>query len=338
MLPDPLHLQMTHLLFAASIAPVHSITAAIMDGVAVPHMLVDQSSSPHSTDLRPSQASLLQSADLVVWVGPNIETFLVEPLKALAGKARSLPLADVDGLVRLSVRTGGNWERHSHDHHDADEHDHDHEAADHDHDKDADEHDHDHEVADHDHDKDAHEHEHDEAAMNAMDNHIWMDPQNGIVMAKAIAHALVEVDPAHKDAYESNANALIHRLEDLIAKTGDELKPVQSKPFIVFHDAFQYFEHRFGLNAIGSIMLQPGVMPGAARIKEIREKLKATKAVCLMSEPQFSSRILPTLLEGTSAQLGELDPIGKALKAGPDLYPELIAYNAKALKTCLSAQ
>lgn len=313
-----------------TIAPVHSITAAIMQNVGTPEMLVPQSSSPHSTDFRPSQARMVQEADLVVWVGRRIETFLVDPLKTIAKDAHSLELSQIDGLTILPVRTGANWEKHKHgpgeDHHD--------DHGDHkDHDKHDDHKDHDHEK----HDEHAKHDDHkDEKQATKSDNHIWLDPQNGIAMAKAIAHELIELDPANKETYEANEKALVAQLEKQIKDLSASLKSAQNKPFIVFHDAYQYFENRFGLTATGSVMLQPGVNPGAARVKEIRQKLVDSKAKCLFSEPQFSDKIIPVLVENTPAKLGSLDPIGKTLEAGPTLYTDLLAYNANAIKTCLS--
>ena len=358
----------------ATIAPVHSIVAAVMKDVAEPAMLVKQSASPHSTEFRPSQAELLQQADLVVWVGPNIETFLIKPLETLASKAHKITAANVPGITTLPLRTGGNWERHNHGHHEDheghedhaahdahkghDDHKHDehkHDAHDHhkdhhyghDHEKhDHDKHGHDehkdaaHKHEDHDHEKHdeehhAHEGEHKNHDLKKSDNHIWMDPANGIAIAEAVANELIELDPANKEKYTENKNALVKTLKSQIEMLSAELKDVKDRSFFVFHDAYQYFENRFDLAAVGSIMLHPGVMPGAARVKEIRAKLKDNKVVCLMSEPQFSSKMLPVLIEGTKTRLGQLDPIGKELQAGPELYPELIAYNAKSLKSCL---
>ena len=360
----------------ATIAPVHSITQAILGDVGKADMLVPQNASPHSTDFRPSQAKALQEADLVVWVGPDIETFLIDPLKTLAGKAHVLELMDAKDIIRLPLRSGGDWEKHNHDHDEHDDHDHDKDAKhddhddhkDHDHDKEAKhddhddhkDHDHDKEAKhddhddhkDHDHDKEAKhddhddhkDHDHDKEAKQddhghdegGMDNHIWLDPQNGIAMANAIAAELVEIDPDNAKVYEQNKDAFVKKLNALIEEGKKELAPLSKRPFLVFHDAYQYLEARFDLSATGSIMLQPGVSPGAARVKEVRKKLTDLKAICLFTEPQFSDKIVPVLLENTPAKLGTLDPIGAAEKAGSNLYINLIRNNIKALKDCLS--
>ncbi|MCV6601944.1 MAG: zinc ABC transporter substrate-binding protein [Cohaesibacter sp.] len=306
-----------------TIAPVHSITQAIMGDLGKAHMLVPQNASPHSADFRPSQAKALQKADLVIWIGPDIETFLIDPLKTLPKKAHLLELMDAKDIIRLPLRSGNDWEKHSHGDHDDhhDEHAHD-KHEDHDHKK-HDEHAHD-KHDDHGHEK------------GRMDNHIWLDPQNGIAMAKAIAHELSEHDPDNAATYAKNKDAFIAEMKTVIAQGKTDLANLGKHPFLVFHDAYHYLEERFGLEAVGSIMLQPGVMPGAARVKQIREKLTKTKAACLFTEPQFSDKIVPVLVENTTTKLGSLDPIGRAQKAGPTLYPDLIRYNIKSLKTCLS--
>ena len=318
----------------ASIAPIHSITAAIMQGVAEPDLLVEQSASPHNTTLRPSKAQALQDADLVVWVGPGLEPFLVKPIENLSGDAQTLELSEAPELTLLPVREGANWEKHSHDEHEHDAHDHD-EHEEHDHDAhDHDDHDHDaHEHEDHDHD--AHDHEHDDDH-DHQDMHVWMDPDNGIAIASAVTKALSTMDPDNAAQYEANRDALIDTLKTVESEAETTLADVKDKPFIVFHDAYHYLEDRIGLNAVGSVTLHPGVAPGAARVSEIQEKLRALGAACIFAEPQFSSSLLPVLTEGTETRFGQLDPIGVNLTVGPSLYPELIRYNVNQLRDCLS--
>ncbi|WP_319532549.1 zinc ABC transporter substrate-binding protein ZnuA [uncultured Cohaesibacter sp.] len=305
----------------ASIAPIHSITAAIMDGIAEPDLLVELTGSPHSTQLRPSQVSELQEADLIVWIGPNLEAFLDKPIDTLPKSAHVLTLTDAAGLKFLPVREGGNWERHEHDHegedHDAHE--------DHDHDDDHQHGEHEHEHGD---DHEGHGDHHD-------DPHVWLDPINAIEMAHAITAELTELDPDNGSAYASNEKAFVEKLNSVIDEATTSLEGLSDKPYFVFHDAYQYFEHRFGTNATGSVTLHPGVNPGAARVREIHQKLSDANAVCLFSEPQFSPKILSVLAEGTAAGISQLDPIGANLEPGPDLYPNLIRYNANQLSKCL---
>lgn len=305
---------------AATIKPIHSLVAAVMGDLGTPELIVDGGASPHTYSLRPSDASALEQADIVFWTGHGMELFLEEALDSLAGNATVVELADSPGIELLPVREGGVFDAHVHD--DAEDHDdHDHDAHDHD------EHDHD------GHDEEAHADEH--AHDGGMDMHYWLDPVNAIHMLEQIAVSLGEADPDNAVAYLSNANAAIGGLQALEAELGAQLAPVRDAPFIVFHDAYQYFEHRFGLSIAGSITVTPDTMPGAARVVQIRERIASVGAACVFAEPQFEPAIVDTIIEGTEARAGTLDPEGGTLAEGPELYPTLIRNLAASLVECL---
>ena len=302
----------------ASIKPVHSLVAAVMEGVGEPGLIVDGAGSPHTYALKPSQAQMLENADVVFWVGHELEAFLEKPLETIGAKATAVELLDSHGLKKLGFREGGAFEKHE----DSDDHDDDdHKAeAEHDHD--------DEETAEAEHE---HEHEHGE-----FDTHVWLDPMNAKAMVHEIGEALVKADPENAAKYEANAEAVSARLDALIAEVSAELDPVKDKPFIVFHDAYQYFENRFGVTAAGSITVSPEVMPGAERVGEIRAKVQELSAACVFSEPQFEPKLVSTITEGTRARSGVLDPLGAALDDGPSLYFEVIRNMANSLRHCLS--
>ena len=316
----------------ASIKPVHSLVAAVMEGVGEPGLIVEGAGSPHTYAMKPSQAQMLEDADVVFWVGHELEAFLEKPLETIGAKATAIELLDSHGLAKLGFREGGAFEKHKHE--DGDDHD------DHDHGAEAG-HDHDHEETaekkdDHDHEEMAeagHEHEHEHGEF---DTHVWLDPLNAKAMVHEIEEALVKADPENAAKYEANAEAVSARLDALIAEVSAELDPVKDKPFIVFHDAYQYFENRFGVTAAGSITVSPEVMPGAERVGEIRAKVQELSAACVFSEPQFEPKLVSTITEGTQAKSGVLDPLGAALDDGPSLYFEVIRNMANALKSCLS--
>lgn len=301
----------------ASIKPVHSLVAAVMEGVGQPGLIIEGAGSPHTYAMKPSQAQMLEKADLVFWVGHELEAFLEKPLETVGANAKSVELIDADGLVKLGFREGGAFEKHGHDEeagHDG--HAHEKKAADHDHDKKAE--------ADHDYDH------------GAFDAHVWLDPVNARAMVHEIEEALVAADPANAARYEANAAAVTGKLDALIAEVGAELEPVKGKGFIVFHDAYQYFENRFGVTASGSITVSPEVMPGAERITEIRARVKELGAACVFAEPQFEPKLVSTVTEGTSARSGVLDPLGAEIADGPELYFQMIRNLATAMKDCLS--
>ena len=349
-----------------SIKPVHSLVSGVMQGVGSPTVIIEGAGSPHTYSLKPSQATQLQDADLVFWMGDELEPFLVDAAQNIARNAELVNLFDSHGLKKIRFREGGMFDEHDdHDDHAKDDHD-DHgkekhakdDHDDHGHDKhakdDHDDHGHDkHAKDDHDdhgHDKhakddhDDHGHDkhakddHDDHGHGEFDPHVWLDPINAKAIVHEIEEALVKADPKNAKKYEANAVRMAGKLDQLVTELRVQLQPVQGKGFIVFHDAYQYFEQRFGVAAIGSITVSPEVMPGAERVKDLREKIRDLRATCVFSEPQFEPKLVRTLVDGTGAQTGVLDPLGSSLTKGPDLYFELVREMARSLKECLSAK
>ncbi|MBE0578107.1 zinc ABC transporter substrate-binding protein [Devosia sp.] len=288
----------------ASIKPVHSLVSAVMAGVGEPTLIVKGSASPHTYALRPSDAGALESADLVFWTGHGMELFLADALETLANDATVVELADSPGITLLPVREGGAFEAH------ADEAHGDHEG------ETPEEH-------------AAHE-EHGEGDM-----HFWLDPENAKLMVTQIAATLADADPDNAAAYQANAEAELVRLDALEAELATMLAPVADRPFIVFHDAYQYFESRFGLSLVGSVTVTPDVVPGAARIDELKAKLGTSGATCVFAEPNFEPAVISAITEGTPAKAGVLDPEGGALAEGPGLYADLLRGLATSLVDCL---
>ncbi len=179
-------------------------------------------------------------------------------------------------------------------------------------------------------------HDHHEATQGMPDLHLWLDPRNAMAMVRAIAMKLEETYPENQAAYAKNADLLIEKIKTLDRTLENRLKEVKHKPFIVFHDAYQYFERRYGLAAAGSITLEPEQPPSAGRLREIRKKLKASGALCVFREPQFSDRLVHTVMEGSSARSGTLDDLGGLHALGPDLYFGLMEDMAKNLEECLN--
>ena len=337
----------------ASIQPIHSIVASVMEGVGEPHLLLAPGTSPHSYAMKPSDAAALNGADLVVWVGPAIESFLEKPLETLSGDAEVLTVTKAHGLNLLPLREGGAFEAHDHDHgghgdHDDDDHDHDKAEAhghkdhdDHDHDK-AEAHghkdhdDHDHEKAEAHGHKDHDDHDHDKEAPEHAESHIWLETGNAAVIAAEVAEHLGEIDPANAARYEANAARLKTELAALAHEIHEMLEPVEDRPFIVFHDAWQHFERQFHLSAAGSITISPEVTPGARRMSELKSKITDGKVVCLFSEPQFDNRMVNRLAEDTGARVGVADPLGADVAPGPGHYAAMMRAAATAMRDCLA--
>lgn len=287
---------------ATDIAPVHSLVARIMQGVGQPDLVVPPGASPHGYAMRPSEARMLDEAAAVIWVGPELAPWFGEAAEALAADATSLALASVPGTILRDRREGGRFEAHDHD-----------EGG---------------------HAADGHASDHDDP--EAADPHLWLDPLNARLWLGAIAETLAAVDPAHALAYRANASAAQSEIDDLVARLSARLAPLRGRPYVVFHDAYQYFELRFDVPAAGAIALGDAVRPSAARVAEIRDMLGHLGAACVFSEPQFEPRVVATVIEGTGAGRGTLDPLGADLAPGPGLYPALLDGMAAGLEACLA--
>lgn len=291
-----------------SIKPIHSLVASIMQGVGEPSLIVEGAASPHTYSMKPSNASALEQANIVFWVGHGLEAFLEKPLESLGSGARIVELDDAPGLEKLKFREGGAFEPHD----DGDEH----EAG-----------------AGHDHaSEDAHHHDEGE-----YDMHLWLDPANAKAMAAEIEKTLAEADPDNAATYKTNLDALNTRLDTLDKTLAETVAPIKDKPFIVFHDAYQYFEHRYHVKVAGSITVSPETMPGAQRLSDIHAKIAELGATCVFAEPQFEPKLVNIVLEGTPAKSGTLDPEAATLDAGPNLYFQMMESIGSSLESCLSS-
>jgi zinc transport system substrate-binding protein len=285
----------------ASIMPVHSIVSAVMGKTGTPELIFRGAVSEHTSGLTPQQIASLGAGDLVFMVGPTIEVRLgqLDKGEAVNGKA-FIMLADAPGITRLKIREGGGWEAHVHE--------------------------------------EEHSAENHVEGVATYNGHIWLSPANAKAIAATLANEFSAIDSANAATYQANAAAFAASVDKTAADITALLAPVKDKPFIVFHDAYPYFEKAFGLSAVGSIADAGGSAPSAKRLGEIRAKLAATGAVCVFREPQFDARFAETVIEGSSARLGVLDAIGADLTPGPGAYLELLSNLAENLHTCLAGQ
>jgi zinc transport system substrate-binding protein len=302
----------------ATIKPVHSLVAQVMAGLGQPVLLVDGQASPHSFSLKPSDARALADAEVVVRVAASVEPFTVRLAETLGAGTQLVTLAEAPGVELLETRRGTTFEVHDH----ATEADRQHDG--HDENKNA-EHKHDDAVK-----SQGHDHEH-----GALDGHIWLDPGNAKAIVRNVADVLAERRPDLKEKLDANAATAVAAIDALDKELMATLAAVKGKRFIVFHDAYQYFEHHYGLQAAGAITLNPEVKPSARRLSEIRETLSKSGAACVFAEPQFSPRIVAAVIEGTKAKAGTLDPLGVDVPAGSDHYAGAMRALAKAMAGCL---
>ena len=278
----------------ASIPPVHSLTAGVMDGVGAPALIARSAASAHHHVLRPSEARALHRAEVVIWIGEALEAFLAKPIKSLPGKATIVTMLETPGLGLLAPRKGGLW---ASDGAPPDQ----------------------------------------RAEPGDADPHIWLDPENAKIMVGAIGAALAAKDPANAALYGANVRALTRRLDALAAELRARLEPFRAVPFLVYHDGFQYFEKRFGLDARGAVARDPDQKPGPKRMLRLRALIKAGRIGCIFADPGTPASLIHALTGETGVPSAVLDALGAGLAPGPDLYFALMRANTRAFVRCLSA-
>ena len=306
---------------ATDIAPVHSLVARVMDGLGEPSLVVQPGASPHGYSMRPSEARALSQADAVFWIGPEMAPWLEGAIENLAPGAETVALLHVPQTNVLEFRTGATFASHPHDHEEREA------EADADHDDDRGEEEHPH-VEDHGH-EDGHDH-----AREGHDPHAWLDPENGKLWLDAIAQELSGLDPENAAAYAANAEAGKAEIDAVQAEIDALLAPARSMLFIVFHDAYHYFEARFDIPAAGTLSPSDASAPSPARIEEVRDTMMDLGVNCVFSEPQFNQSLVRTVTDGTEAHSGVIDPLGADIDPGPNFYVRLLRSVAEELAGC----
>ncbi|WP_085904496.1 zinc ABC transporter substrate-binding protein [Kiloniella majae] len=336
---------------AVSILPVHSLVQSVMEGVGEAELLMDQGSSPHGYSLRPSQVKALNNADLIVWVGEGLETFLEKPIAARKENAKALELMEIKGVTLLENRHSGQWSEgaHDHDEHHDGEHEEHEEHSDHDEGHDDHAHDNEHEHKDehehegeheheeeHEHGEEHVHHDDDEHDHGKFDPHIWLSIENAKAIVSRVGGELTEIDPDNASTYQSNVEKTLADLDVLKQDLKGQISGYEKKPYLVFHDAYQYFENEFSLSAVGSVTIDAERKPGAKRISELRDVIRDRKAECIYQEPQFKPVVVEVLAENLEVKIGELDPLGAKLEAGPEAYKNLMSSLGDNLVSCLA--
>lgn len=283
-----------------SIKPLHSLVAGVMKGVGTPYLIVKNSASPHTYRMKPSDARALGNAKIVFWVGPEFENFLKKPITRIAKKSLIVSLFETKGLIKRKFRqdTKINLSLSKK------------------------------QSLDGGHDK------HDEHSGLRLDPHIWLDPVNGKKLVAEIVRQFVKIDNKNSAIYKQNATKIIDKLDILVERVSQKLEPVQQQKYLVFHDAYQYFEKRFGLEFSGSVVLSTNQMAGAKRLKKMQQRIKKLQIKCIFFEPQFNPRLVKTIARGQGIKLAVLDPMGASLEQGPALYSKLILNMATAFENC----
>ena len=279
-----------------TIKPIHSLVAGVMDGLGSPSLIVDGSNSPHNFSLKPSHAKMIEDAEIIFWVGEDLETFMIKPLESIANNATKVSFMDLDSIIKLKFKEENILEVEGYD----DDHD--------------------------DHD------DHYKHADGEFDAHIWLDPKNAIEIVNEIAKTLSLKDPNNKNVYYSNAEKLNHSLNELIEKINLSIN--KDARFIVFHDAYQYFEKRFDVSSAGALILNEEALPSAKKVSEIHKIIKKQNINCIISEPQFNPNIIKSIAQDSSILTGSFDPLGSSFDTNKNLYFEMILSLSNSLKDC----
>ena len=281
---------------SVDILPVHSLVSQVLKGLGIPDLVVETGSSPHNYHLRPSEAAALEAADIVFWVSDELTPWFGNVVRTISKKAKVIELFQAEGVEKLLFRDGTAFKNHVHE------------------------------------EQYKTEVKRSEGEYNP---HAWLDPENGKLWLDAIATELSKLDPKNSNIYLQNAHEGKLIIEAVEKNILIMLNPYRTKSFVVFHDAYQYFEHRFDFSASGAIALSDASKPSPSRLKEIKDLILELGVTCVFSEPQYSRGLVNVVTEGTGAHIGILDPMGVNLKSGPLFYPSLLEEIAKNLSDCL---
>ena len=290
---------------AVDIAPLHSLVSQVMEGVGKPNLLIPAEASPHQYTLRPSQAKALSGSKVVFWIGESLTPWLEKALENVASSAHRVEILEIEGTITHAFREGASFESHNHGEDEA------------------------HEEEDH------HEDAHHEDEHHGKDPHAWLDPQNAKHWVNSIRDTLSKQDPANASIYSRNAAKATASIDTLIQSTRNKIDDLGDPQFIVFHDAYQYFEKRFGISAAGAISLGDAEDPSPARVEEIRETVQKLGVTCVFTEPQYNPGLVKNVFEGTSVStIGVMDPLGASIPPGSEHYQALIQGMVKSLIKC----
>ena len=319
-----------------SFYPMYEFARNVGGDLADVELLVPAGTEPHDWEPTPQDIAKIEEADLLVYNGAGMESWVDQVLDASANG----DLLAVEASKGIDIMEGSEEEGHDHGHDEATEeghdHDHDHDAAveeDHDHDHDevaTEEHDHDHaEEAGH-----AHSHDH-----GGLDPHVWLSPALAVEEVRGIEKAFAEKDPANADQYKSNADAYVAKLEALDTEFKDGLSGTKRTDFITQHAAFGYLAREYGLTQVPIAGLSPEQEPSAQEMAEIVEFAKEHDVKTIFFETLVSSKVAEAIASEIGAKTAVLNPLEglteEEIAAGED-YLSIMRANLAALQAALN--
>lgn len=279
----------------SSVKPIAFITQAISDGVTNTDILLPDGTSPHTYSLKPSDLAKIKTAELIIWVGEDLETFMPTVLKNI-DKNKQIELMDIPTIKSLlRTSTNNHDQQKTHTHNNDSNHDH----------------------------------------HGEYDEHIWLSPKIANEIAQAVHDKLISIYPDKKDIFDENLNEFTVKLAETEQNIAKKLINVQNSGYFVFHDAYGYFESQFGLKNLGSFTINPAVQPGVQTVYAIKRELKEHQAVCVFREPQFSPAVIEKIVNGTDVRIGELNPLGTDITLSKNAYSQFLLKLTQQLLDCL---
>ncbi len=283
-----------------SIKPLQLIVSAITDGITTPELLIPANQSYHHYTLRPSAVRTINQADLVVWVGPALETYLSTLLGRTEASGNAVRALTLPGLLQhplspAAVTTSGA----EHEHNDG-------------------------------HTDDSHQH-------GTFDAHVWLDTDNAKLIADAVAQQLQTIDPANRARYVANLTRFNLAVDAMKLSNRESLAPFNGEGFAVYHNAFQYFEKQNGLQHQLVFVNDEEMQPGVRHILAVREALQRSNPVCLLEDVTTNPATVNTVLGDYNITRMRADVLGETLQPGPGAYVQLMENLAAVFQRCLTA-
>jgi zinc transport system substrate-binding protein len=281
------------------IAPIQSIAQMVLGDLGTADLLVPVGASPHDFSFRPSEATALSQADLVIWMGADLTPWLADPIAALAPEADKLALLETAGWTPIPTREDALFGpvQSQDDSHDHDEHGHDH---------------------------------------GETNPHAWLDPEIAGIWLGVIATRMADLDPENADIYRENAKQAQADLAAMTLELQTDLAGLNGIGYLVPHDAYAYFENRFDLPAAGAIAMGDASKPGPLRIAQLRDAMSDRDIRCVLTDLQTSPDWALLVTEGTQATIAQINDLGIGLEPGVGYYPALIRQIADTLTECLN--
>ena len=301
---------------SVSITPLAGIVAPLLGEGDELHVILKPGQSPHGFQMTPADMKTLSRSDLLITVGTPVDVWIEKAQKRLA--VNTLSMRELNDLVLHPIRKGGLWEEDDHGHHSHHHHEHHH---------------------------DKHHNNKAKKRLQGVDGHLWLSVDNAKILIKATSKQLQSLNPNRANVYKQREADWLAQIDQTDHLINEALKPVQKEPFLVLHDAFQYFEKRYHLNGVGSIQLNPLISPSLKRVHELRNRIQMRSVNCVFKEPQFPTKRVEMVARGLAVKTGILDPMGfnfgqSESKKVPQylLYDDFLMQLSKQFQQCLSTK